>query len=144
MTTFLVVTLFALYVQASITPTAPGPGEVYPIGGVCPIKWNPSAIVDPAWSTFTIGRYSLKPRSMLPDEYDFALDLMSGTDSLQNIVVTAATGKDGNDPSLKEFSWPCPMVDRAATIYFYRFTPTGPGGTPEAAQYTTRFTVRLL
>lgn len=68
---------------------------------------------------------------------------MSGTDSIQNVVVTAATGKNGNDPNLNEFNWPCPMVDKAAPIYFYRFTPTGPSGTPEAAQYTTRFTVRF-
>ena len=60
MAVFLVATLLALPVQASITPTAPGPGEIYPIGGVCPIKWKPSAIADPAWSTFTIGGYSLK------------------------------------------------------------------------------------
>jgi len=69
---------------------------------------------------------------------------MSGNDLLQNVVVTAATGKDGNDLGVKEFTWPCPLVDNAAPIYFYRFTPTGPGGTPEAAQYTTRFTVRFL
>lgn len=69
---------------------------------------------------------------------------MSGTDSLQNVVVTAATGKNGNDPNSNEFTWPCPAVDTAAPIYFYRFTPTGPGGAPDAAQYTTRFTVRCF
>lgn len=60
MAVFLIATLLVLSVQASVIPTAPGPGEIYPIGGVCPIKWNPSAIADPAWSTFTIGWYSLK------------------------------------------------------------------------------------
>lgn len=69
---------------------------------------------------------------------------MSGTDLVQNVVVTVATGKNGNDPNLTEFTWPCPMVDNAAPIYFYRFIPTGPGGTPEAAEYTTRFTVHIF
>ena len=59
MAVFLITTLLALSVQASVTPTAPGPGEIYRIGGVCPIKWNPSADADSAWSMFTIGRYSL-------------------------------------------------------------------------------------
>jgi hypothetical protein len=60
MATFLIATLLSLSVQASITPTAPGPGEIFPIGGACPIKWDPSAMADSAWSTFTIGEYSLK------------------------------------------------------------------------------------
>ena len=143
MAAFFVLALLSLSVQASITPTAPGPGDVYPMGGDCPVKWNPSVVADPAWSTFTIGRYYLNILYVLSDAYGSGLDLMSGTDLIQNVVVTAATGKNGNDPNLKEFIWPCPMVDKPAPIYFYRFTPTGPGGSPEAAQYTTRFTVRL-
>jgi len=59
MAVFLIIVLLPLSVRASITPTAPGPGEVYPMGGDCPVKWNPSAVADPAWSAFTIGRYSL-------------------------------------------------------------------------------------
>jgi len=58
MAALLIPAFLALSVRASITPTAPGPGEVYPMGGSCPIKWDPSTVVDPAWSTFTIGRYS--------------------------------------------------------------------------------------
>ena len=65
MVVFLLVAFLAFSVKASITPTTPGPGEVYPMGGDCLIKWNLSPVADSAWSTFTIGRYSLSP-SLFP------------------------------------------------------------------------------
>jgi hypothetical protein len=82
MATFVILTLLALSAQASITPIAPGPGEIYPMGGACPIKWNPSVVTDPAWSTFTIGRGFLIPWCIAFGAYDFSrLDVRHRPDS---------------------------------------------------------------
>ena len=49
----LVLVLLAQLVLGAVTPTAPGPGEVFTAGSDCSVSWAPDA--SGKWETFSIG-----------------------------------------------------------------------------------------
>ncbi|KAG0144709.1 hypothetical protein CROQUDRAFT_672210 [Cronartium quercuum f. sp. fusiforme G11] len=106
--------LCASITLATITPTAPGPGQFFAEGSNCLIQWN----LDPnhKWTNFTI-------------------DLMSGSNTAMSLVTNVAKGLDGTKGA-KSLSWKCPKVTPNSAIYFYQFTQTG-----EPTTWTTRFTI---
>ncbi|KAG6865653.1 hypothetical protein C0991_000572 [Blastosporella zonata] len=106
----------SLLVRADVTPSDPGPGVVYNVGGTCHITWTGDATSTTAWK-------------------DMSIELMTG-DNLEMVhLTTVATNLDGTVAGT--FDHICPGVTPNAAIYFYQFT--APAATDK--QWTTRFTI---
>ncbi|KNZ74987.1 hypothetical protein J132_05386 [Termitomyces sp. J132] len=105
-----------LRVRADVTPSDPGPGVVYKVGGTCHIAWVGDTQSETSWK-------------------NMAIQLMTG-DNLNMIhLTTVATGLDGTVDGT--FDHICPSVSPNAPIYFYQFTsPNAP-----VKEWTTRFTI---
>ncbi|KAH9943452.1 Ser-Thr-rich glycosyl-phosphatidyl-inositol-anchored membrane family-domain-containing protein, partial [Epithele typhae] len=103
--------------MASLTPTAPGPGDSFAAGSACTIHWS----VD------TSGHWN-----------NVSIYLMTGTNNNMTTLQTVASGIDGTDASLSSFNWTCPEVDPYSAIYIYQFTN---GEDIQESQWTTRFTI---
>ncbi|KAI0832405.1 hypothetical protein BC628DRAFT_1414708 [Trametes gibbosa] len=117
------VVVFALSIgvaAAALTPTAPGPGDIFAAGSDCTIKWT--ADKTGQWTNTTIY-------------------LMSGSNNNMTRVTKVASGIDGTDPSLSPYTWTCPEVEPYSAIYFYEFTN---GDDIEDSSWTTRFTACSL
>ncbi|EJU06048.1 hypothetical protein DACRYDRAFT_37527, partial [Dacryopinax primogenitus] len=105
-----------LSARATLTPTAPGPGDVYTAGGQCPISWMPDTTG--TWKNVTI-------------------QLMSGQNLAMTPVALVAENVDGTDPSLTPYNWTCPEVDPNSAIYFYQFSQDG----ADSPSWTARFAI---
>ncbi|KAI9063257.1 hypothetical protein FKP32DRAFT_1651520 [Trametes sanguinea] len=114
---FLAIALSAGAVKASVTPTAPGPGDSFTAGSDCTIKWN--ADETGQWTNVTIY-------------------LMSGSNDNMTHVTRVISSLDGTDSSLSPYNWTCPDVDPYSAIYFYQFTN---GDDVQDSTWTTRFTI---
>ncbi|KAL7282403.1 hypothetical protein ACG7TL_003874 [Trametes sanguinea] len=114
---FLAIALSAAAAKASITPTAPGPGDSFAAGSDCTIKWN--ADETGQWTNVTIY-------------------LMSGSNDNMTHVTRVISGLDGTDSSLSPYNWTCPDVDPYSAIYFYQFTN---GDDVQDSAWTTRFAI---
>lgn len=110
-TLFLSIALVAL---ADVTPTNPGPGQVFQAGAACPISWNTDTTG--TWKTLNI-------------------ELMTGDNNNMVHLTTVATVDGTVSPGT--FSFPCPAVTPPAPIYFYQFS--SPAATDK--QWTGRFTI---
>ncbi|PWN90632.1 hypothetical protein FA10DRAFT_267081 [Acaromyces ingoldii] len=99
---------------ADVTPTAPGPGDVFKSGSDCTMQWVPGT--DSKWSKMTI-------------------DLMTGANQNMKKLTNVASSIDGTDSSVTSYKWTCPEVDPYSAIYFYQFTDSD-GANPA---WTTRF-----
>jgi len=115
-THILPLSLLVLVARAAMTPTAPGPGDVFSAGSVCSLSWEPDTTG--LWKNVTI-------------------QLMSGQNLVMLPVTTVVTGLDGTDGSLSPYNWTCPDVDPYSAIYFYQFTQDG----ADSPAWTTRFTI---
>jgi hypothetical protein len=101
---------------ADVTPSEPGPGDIFNAGATCPIVWLGDKDSTTAWK-------------------DMAIELMTG-DNLNMIhITTVATGQDGTVDG--RFEWPCPQVNPYSAIYFYQFS--SPHTTVKT--WVTRFTI---
>ncbi|KAG6889763.1 hypothetical protein C0995_014690 [Termitomyces sp. Mi166 len=105
-----------LRVRADVTPSDPGPGVVYKVGGTCHIGWVGDNDSPTAWK-------------------NMAIQLMTGDNFNMIHLTTVATGLDGTVDGT--FDHVCPSVTPNAPIYFYQFTAPG---APDK-QWTTRFTI---
>ncbi|EGG04421.1 uncharacterized protein MELLADRAFT_72374 [Melampsora larici-populina 98AG31] len=101
-------------VRAGVTPTAPGPGQVFNEGSDCTIQWN----LD------TTGKWT-----------SFSIDLKTGSNQAMQLVTNVASGLDGTKGATSH-SWKCPDVTPNSAIYFYEFSQAG-----ESTTWTTRFTI---
>ncbi|KAH9813319.1 hypothetical protein DFH28DRAFT_930062 [Melampsora americana] len=101
-------------VRAGVTPTAPGPGQVFNEGSDCTIQWN----LD------TTGKWT-----------NFAIDLKTGSNQAMQLVTNVASGLDGTKGATSH-KWKCPAVTPNSAIYFYEFSQAG-----ESPTWTTRFTI---
>ncbi|KAL0070711.1 hypothetical protein AAF712_001932 [Marasmius tenuissimus] len=110
----LVLLYIATLVAGDFTPTAPGPGDSYAAGSMCPIKWN------------------------VGDWRNVSIVLMSGSNGEMKRVTAVANGLDGSDPSLTPYNWTCPEVSPYSAIYFYQFTN---GDDLQNSKWTTRFQI---
>ncbi|KAI8996503.1 hypothetical protein BD414DRAFT_478245 [Trametes punicea] len=102
--------------SGGVTPTAPGPGDVFREGGKCTFSWVP----DPSgvWKQTDV-------------------ELMTG-DNFNMVFITTVASFDGTDPSLTTFNYTCPDVEPNSPIYFYQFSsPAAPG----VLFWTTRFAI---
>ncbi|KAI0641984.1 hypothetical protein C8Q79DRAFT_868393, partial [Trametes meyenii] len=99
-----------------VTPTAPGPNDVFKQGGTCTFSWTP----DPSgvWKQTDV-------------------ELMTG-DNFNMVFITTVASFDGTDASKGTFSYPCPEVTPNSAIYFYQFTSPA---APTDRFWTTRFTI---
>lgn len=102
-------------VQAAVTPTAPGPNDVYREGGKCVAEWTPDTTGD--WTSFDI-------------------DLMSGSNQQMRQVIRIASGLDGTSTTQTSLEFDCPDVTPNSKIYFLQFTQDDAD-----PQWTTRFTL---
>ncbi|KAK4056079.1 hypothetical protein OIO90_002810 [Microbotryomycetes sp. JL221] len=102
------------FVSAAVTPTAPGPNDVYREGGQCEAEWNRDSTGD--WDSFDI-------------------DLMSGSNLQMRRVTRIASGLDGAS-STTSLKFDCPDVEPNSKIYFLQFSQNG-----NDPQWTTRFTI---
>ncbi|KAF9038684.1 hypothetical protein BJ165DRAFT_1308896, partial [Panaeolus papilionaceus] len=101
---------------ADVTPSEPGPGDVFRAGQTCPIVW-------------------LGDTNSTTDWKDMAIELMTGDNFGMIHITTVATGQDGTVDG--RFEWNCPEVNPYSAIYFYQFS------SPHTAVKTwvTRFTI---
>lgn len=110
----LLVLLGTSAVRAGVTPTAPGPGQVFNEGSDCTIEYN----LD------TTGKWT-----------SFSIDLKTGSNTAMQLVTNVASGLDGTKGATSH-TWKCPAVTPHSAIYFYEFTQAG-----EATTWTTRFAI---
>ena len=117
MLSIIAVTFMALLGAAYgvVTPTGPGPNEIFREGKPCLISWTHD----------TTGTWT-----------SFSVDLMSGSNLDMKVVTNAFKGLDGTKGNTT-FSWPCPAVTPNSAIYFYQFNDAA-GRQPS---WTTRFTI---
>ncbi|CAO1631809.1 unnamed protein product [Jaminaea pallidilutea] len=99
-----------------VSPTAPGPGDVFRAGSTCTTEWTPDT--SGTWKNFTI-------------------DLMTGSNFKMTKLATVATGLDGTDSSKTSISFTCPEVSPYSAIYFYQYSLGGSG----SPAWTTRWTI---
>ncbi|POV95719.1 hypothetical protein PSTT_16093 [Puccinia striiformis] len=120
MLSIIAVTFMALLGAAYgvVTPTGPGPNEIFREGKPCLISWTHD----------TTGTWT-----------SFSVDLMSGSNLDMKVVTNAFKGMDGTKGNTT-FSWPCPAVTPNSAIYFYQFNDAA-GRQPS---WTTRFTIASL
>ncbi|GAA6008123.1 hypothetical protein JCM10207_007037 [Rhodosporidiobolus poonsookiae] len=104
----------AAAVHAAVTPTGPGPNDVYRVGETCKINWDLDTTG--TWTSFSITLKTGANLNMIELE-----EVVSGVDG------TTGTG---------EYEWTCPDVTPNSKIYFYEFAQTG-----EETSWTTRFTI---
>ena len=102
----------------SFTLTGPGPGEVFKAGDKCSVSWSPDTTGSSAWKSFT-------------------LDLNTGSNQQMTKLETIATGLDGTNPSVTQFTWTCPEVSPYSAIYFYQASQDGSTN----PQWTTRWAI---
>ncbi|KAI0367622.1 hypothetical protein BV20DRAFT_552646 [Pilatotrama ljubarskyi] len=138
---------------SGVTPTAPGPSDVFNEGANCTFSWTP----DPSgtWKqtdvelmtgdnfnmVFVTSEYSVRSvQSVVPRPARAA-----GGDSEEMLMIAraracaiAVASFDGTDASLTTFSYPCPDVEPNAAIYFYQFTSPS---APADRFWTTRFAI---
>ncbi|KAM0787061.1 hypothetical protein ACM66B_006324 [Microbotryomycetes sp. NB124-2] len=100
---------------AAVTPSGPGPNDVYREGGQCEAQWAPDTTGD--WTSFDI-------------------DLMSGSNLDMNQVTRVASGLDGTSTTTTSITFDCPDVTPNGKIYFLQFSQDGAD-----PQWTTRFTI---
>ncbi|KAK4049702.1 hypothetical protein OIV83_003977 [Microbotryomycetes sp. JL201] len=100
---------------AQVTPSAPGPNDVYREGQQCEAQWTPDTSGD--WASFDI-------------------DLMSGSNLNMNQVTRVASGLDGTSSATTSITFDCPNVTPNSKIYFLQFSQDG-----KDPQWTTRFTI---
>ncbi|RPD58973.1 hypothetical protein L226DRAFT_108328 [Lentinus tigrinus ALCF2SS1-7] len=103
-------------VRADPVPTAPGPGDVFKVGGQCSFTWTPD----------TTGVWK-----------EMNVELMSGSNLQMNHITTIAT-LDGTDTSTTSHTFDCPDVTPNSAIYFYQFSSPA---NVSAITWTTRFTI---
>ncbi|RDX54074.1 hypothetical protein OH76DRAFT_1341266 [Lentinus brumalis] len=103
-------------VRADPVPTAPGPGDVFKVGGQCTFTWD----VD------TTGVWK-----------EMNVELMSGSNLQMNHITTIAK-LDGTDASAASHTFDCPDVTPNSAIYFYQFSSPA---NVTATTWTTRFTI---
>lgn len=106
----------ALFAQADVTPSEPGPGSTFNAGATCTVSWIGDKESTTAWK-------------------NMAIQLMSGSNTDMNHITTIASDQDGTVDG--RVNYPCPEVNPYATIYFYQFTAPG---APDKT-WTTRFTI---
>ncbi|KAF5316284.1 hypothetical protein D9619_006814 [Psilocybe cf. subviscida] len=102
---------------ADVTPSEPGPGDVFNVGQPCNIVWTGD-----------------RPDSGVSWK-NMAIELMTGDNFNMVHITTVATGQDGSVDG--KFSYTCPEVTPNSAIYFYQFTAPGAIN----ATWTTRFTL---
>ncbi|KAJ8496082.1 hypothetical protein ONZ51_g1354 [Trametes cubensis] len=102
--------------SGGVTPTAPGPNDVFNEGANCTFSWTP----DPSgvWKQTDV-------------------ELMTG-DNFNMVFLTTVASFDGTDASLTSFSYPCPEVEPNSAIYFYQFSSPAALG---SLMWTTRFAI---
>ncbi|KAI0332741.1 hypothetical protein GY45DRAFT_1360094 [Cubamyces sp. BRFM 1775] len=102
--------------SGGVTPTAPGPNDVFNEGANCTFSWTP----DPSgvWKQTDV-------------------ELMTG-DNFNMVFLTTVASFDGTDASLTSFSYPCPEVEPNSAIYFYQFSSPAAQG---SLMWTTRFAI---
>ncbi|KAI0774260.1 hypothetical protein C8Q74DRAFT_821368 [Fomes fomentarius] len=103
---------------AGLTPTSPGPGDIFQAGSTCTIKWG----VDTTGGTWT----------------NVSIHLMSGSNGNMTRVAEVASYLDGADKNLSPFNWTCPEVVPYSAIYFYQFTNADD---LQDSKWTARFTI---
>ncbi|TEB21982.1 hypothetical protein FA13DRAFT_1569844, partial [Coprinellus micaceus] len=102
--------------HAEVTPSEPGPGQVFNAGSTCTVSWEGDKESTTAWK-------------------GMAIQLMTGDNFSMVHLTTIASDEDGTIDG--RVNYPCPEVTINANIYFYQFTaPGAPGKT-----WTTRFTI---
>ncbi|KAI0694582.1 hypothetical protein C8T65DRAFT_55212 [Cerioporus squamosus] len=104
------------FVRADPVPTAPGPGDVFKVGGQCTFTWD--ADTTGVWKEMNV-------------------ELMSGSNLQMNHITTVAT-LDGTDASTTTHTFDCPDVTPNSAIYFYQFSSPA---NVSAITWTTRFTI---
>ncbi|WAQ83811.1 hypothetical protein PtA15_4A260 [Puccinia triticina] len=104
-------------VYSAVTPTGPGPNEIFREGQPCKISWNLDT--SNKWKSFSV-------------------DLMSGSNFNMNVVKNVFKGMDGTKGPAS-YSAPCSKVTPNSAIYFYQFNQAG-----EEPAWTTRFTIASL
>ncbi|OBZ73699.1 hypothetical protein A0H81_06253 [Grifola frondosa] len=102
-------------VKADPDPTAPGPGDVFKVGGDCLITWDPDT--SGTWKTMNI-------------------ELMTG-DNFDMVHITTVTTVDGTDSTKASYTYTCPSVTPNSAIYFYQFTSPA----SSSRYWTTRFAI---
>ncbi|KAL9934136.1 hypothetical protein V8E36_007218 [Tilletia maclaganii] len=103
----------------TLTPTAPGPGDVYRAGSDIPIQWDPDTSGSNKWKQTTIR-------------------LMTGSNlNMSQLAVVGVI--DGTDASTTELKWTAPEVDPYSAIYFFQFDHGGQA--QKDPTWTTRFTI---
>jgi len=107
------IVLKALLVSADPNPNVPGPGDSYKEGSPCPIVWD----LDPT------GKWT-----------DMKIELKTG-DNLNMVSVEVITTIDATKQG--SYSYPCPVVNPNAAIYFYEFSSSS----SSTKYWTTRFTI---
>ncbi|CAA7265211.1 unnamed protein product [Cyclocybe aegerita] len=105
-----------LLARGDVTPSEPGPGDIFNAGSTCHIVWQGDTESDTIWK-------------------DMAIQLMTGSNLGMVHITTVATNQDGTVDG--RFEYPCPEVDPYSAIYFYQFS------SPQTAvkTWTTRFTI---
>jgi len=103
-------------VLADVTPSEPGPGDVFAAGGPCHVAWDGDTKSLTAWK-------------------DMAIQLMSGSNLQMQHVTTVATGQDGTKTG--SFQYTCPEVTPYAAIYFYQLSSPH----TSVKTWTTRFNI---
>ncbi|SCZ96072.1 BZ3500_MvSof-1268-A1-R1_Chr8-1g09985 [Microbotryum saponariae] len=109
----LLVGLATKSVLGAVTPTAPGPGVTFDVGGQCSFTWT--ADTTNTWTSFDV-------------------DLMSGSNQAMSVVTRVTSGLDGTKSGTATFT--CPDVTPNSAIYFFQFTMSDAD-----PQWTTRFTI---
>lgn len=111
----LLVLATSLLVRADPTPSAPGPGDTFKVGGTCHIAWE--ADTTGVWKVMNI-------------------ELMTGS-NFDMVHLTTVTTVDGTNPATTTFDYPCPAVTPNSAIYFYQFSSPA----SQTKYWTTRFTI---
>ncbi|KII95135.1 hypothetical protein PLICRDRAFT_96544, partial [Plicaturopsis crispa FD-325 SS-3] len=117
MSSILSILMLSSLVVADLSPSSPGPSDVFNAGSNCTIKWAPDTTG--AWKNVSI-------------------KLMSGSNSAMTLVAPVTSALDGTDASLTPFNWTCPAVDPYSSIYFYEFTNDDDQAN---SKWTSRFTI---
>ncbi|KAK7440406.1 hypothetical protein VKT23_017044 [Stygiomarasmius scandens] len=103
-------------VSAIVTPSSPGPGDVFKAGSDCKLTWKADSQSTSQWK-------------------DMAIELMTGDNFHMVHITTVTTGQDGTADG--QFTFTCPEVTPNSAIYFYQFS------SPSTSDltWTTRFTI---
>jgi len=105
-----------LLTRADVTPSEPGPGDVFKAGQTCQTTWLADTDSPNVWK-------------------DMSIELMTGTNLQMVHLTTIASGQDGTVGG--KFEFPCPEVNPYSAIYFYQFSSLH----TTVKTWTTRFTI---